>query len=206
MAARRLDGTVVESQQRLLLLPSSDTPSASIFVTGDHWELDTGELTRTVCDGELVTVDGHTYELELPCLHPTSDRTRVCGGDARVGSAELHLRVSQNEEHVELTLKTASRTKELPARAFYYMILTLARIRQIDMAAGCGAEQSGWTYIRDLAQRLGVSAENVNVDVHRMRQFVARQELFADPENIVERRRTTGELRIGVPAIFISSI
>jgi hypothetical protein len=206
ISARRSDGTLIESQDSILCLPNAETPCASIFVKDEHWELDTGQATRPVSDGEVITIDDQSYELALPALHPMSERTRTCGDDGRISAAELHLRVSQNEEYIELVLRTGRGERHLPARAFHYMLLVLARIRQSDLAAGSRAEEAGWTYIHDLAKRLGVSAENVNVDVHRMRQFIARQELFTDPENIVERRRSTGELRIGMGTIHIGRI
>jgi hypothetical protein len=204
-AATRDDGLVIEAENRLLLLPDSDKPQASIFVRDDRWEVDLGGATRPIEDGEVVDIDGRRFRLDLPSLHPSASKTRTFTEGRRVADARVIFRASWDEEHVDLSFEIGGTTKDLPARSFHYMLLLLARTRQADRTAKVPPEEAGWIYSTELAEKLGVTVEKLNVDVHRARHLVAQADVFTDPENIVERRRTTTQVRLGLSRIQITT-
>jgi FHA domain len=201
-SAIRADGFVVFSRNGLLLLPDEHTPLASVSLCGDRWEFDQGASTRHVTDGEGVIVGGVAYQLDLPSADPAFNRTRTLEERRLVARALLTLRVSLNQEHVTATLDLGA-SKELKARSFTYLLLVLARVRQEDMSSGVPHDEVGWIQVHDLARKLNVSVEALNVDIHRLRRAVEELDLFDNPTEIIERRRTAGQLRLGTSNVSI---
>lgn len=195
----RLDGTWIGAQTGLLLLPDEDQPCASLCARGEHWELEVDGVSRPVLDGESVDINGVSYKFDLPSVDPRSELTRTLNQRPLAVAACIHFEVSSDEEHVAVTLEAGSIAKELPTRALNYMLLVLARARAADEARGCASQDAGWLYVQDLARQLKASVETLNVDVHRARRAVGRLALLEDPVNIVERRRASGQMRIGIP-------
>jgi hypothetical protein len=116
--------------------------------------------------------------------------------------AALSFSVSRDEEHVELQVTNAGRTHNLGAHSFHYLLLTLARRRLADAAAGLSETSCGWIYLEDLAHDPSMLPPQLNIDVFRIRkQFEAIG--VADPAGIIERRPRTRQLRIGVGRISI---
>jgi hypothetical protein len=187
----------------LLLLPDAESPRASIYPGEDQWEMDLDGAQREVADGDTVTIDGRQFRLVLPSLHPSSSLTRAVVDDQSLATCQAIFAVSRDQETVDLTLRTRGEVKRLPRRSFHFMLLLLAQARTDDAATGVPPEEAGWTYIDDLAKKLGNSIENINVDVHRARGLLARTKFFVDPTMIVERRRNTGQLRFGVQNIVV---
>jgi hypothetical protein len=189
----------------LLLLPDPEDPQASVYPGENRWEMDMGGAQRAVADGDAVTIDGRRFELCLPSLHPSTVLTRTVVDEQSVATCQAVFAVSRDQETVDLTLRIRGDLKRLPRRSFNFMLLVLARARLDDLASGVSDDEAGWTYIDDLAKKLGNSVENINVDVHRVRGVVARMKVFADPTLIIERRRNTGQLRFGVQQVVVES-
>lgn len=203
LRALRDDGIVQEVPGHLLVLSGEDGPAASVYANDGRWELDMDGVTRSVLDGEVVAVGPHRYRLELPEIGGALARTCGVDGLRQVQDATIQFRVSQDEEQVELTLELDNRTHQLPARACFYTLLFLGRLRQADHQRGVADDEAGWVYADELAPRLAQSHEKLNVDIHRIRQILSRLDLVDDAENIIERRRGSGQLRLGMRAITI---
>jgi hypothetical protein len=196
------DGTVIEAQNGLLLLPNDDAPKASVAVREGQWEVDLDGTPRCVADGESCAVDGVRFVLRLPTPDPASDLTRTCQGQGSA-PARICFQVSSDEEHVVIEFATSLGAGSLSARSFNYMLLVLARARVEDKRLGCRDDDAGWLYSQDLARKLNTSVENLNVDVHRARRAVGELGVMDHPANIVERRRTTGQIRLGFSSITL---
>jgi FHA domain len=201
--AVRDDGVKVDAINGLLVLPEQGAPRASIYARDDQWEMDLTGTTRRVEDGEALDLDGRRFRLLLPSPQPTAYRTRTFTEDGNVLAARAVFRHSLNEEHVELALQTRGGDKRLAGRAIYYMLLVLARARLRDNAAGVPSGEAGWVYTDDLAAMLKATAQQINVDVHRVRDVIAGTGLFTNPADIVERRRGSGQLRFGVGNVVV---
>jgi hypothetical protein len=198
------DGTVQEAGGTLLVLSDDRGPQASIYQLEGRWELDMGGQTRVVVDGETVQVGTRRYQLDIPDRLEALDRTRGLLPERRIADATLQLRVSQDEEQVDVRLQLRDgKVHELPSRACHYTLLFLARVRQQEERAGAAPDEAGWIYSDELARRLAVTPEKLNVDVHRIRQIVARLDMADDVENVIERRRTSGQLRLGIRDVTI---
>jgi hypothetical protein len=198
------DGAVQEAGGTLLVLSDDRGPQASVYQIDGRWELDMNGQTRAVVDGESVQVGTRRFQLEIPDRQGTLDRTRGLLPERRIADATMQLRVSQDEEQVDVQLQLGDgKVHDLPSRAFHYALLLLARLRQQEEQAGAAPDEAGWIYSDELARRLAASPEKLNVDIHRIRQVLARLDLADDVENIIERRRTSGQLRLGIRDVTI---
>lgn len=201
--AIREDGHPIEAQEGLLLLPDEDAPCASLSLRDGQWEVDFDGTTRVVEDGAEITLEGRKFRLHLPSADPASQLTRTVQRNASASAARIHFQVSPDEEHVVVSIEASSVARHLPARSFNYMLLVLARERMQDRSAGRADDESGWMFTHELARKLNTSVEALNVDVHRARRATSQLALLDDPAHIVERRRSTGQIRIGIANISI---
>lgn len=193
---------------QLLQLPDEDNPTLAIFYDG-KWRAETvqgGEVA--VADQSVVEAGGVSWRLDLPARaveDPVETTQAADGGAIELERCRLQFRVSRDEEHVELSVAGGARHEPLVPRTFHYMLLTLARRRLRDVAAGLPDAEQGWTYVDDLADMLGTTKPKLNLDVFRARQQLAAAGIEG-ASRIVERRTTTQQLRIGIAAVDIGAL
>jgi hypothetical protein len=108
--------------------------------------------------------------------------------------------VTRDEEHVEVILVHEGGVIELPPRSFHYLLLTLARQRLAE--AELPEEERGWVDRDTLCRMLAVDPLKLNVDVCRARKQLAATGVLGAAE-IVARRATTGQLRLGAARIVV---
>lgn len=197
-SAQRADGVLLEARDALLLLPDEDAPRASVSQRDGHWEAEVDGVTRTVTDGESLTVGSQTYRLSLPSPDPQAEQTRTVQREERAPQPRLRFVVSSDEEHVQVLVEVGAQRGRFPERAFNYVLLVLARVRDADQKSGIAEGDAGWIYSQELARMLNTSVETLNVDVHRARRAASQLGLLDEPTSIVERRRSTGQIRLGI--------
>lgn len=178
------------------MLPRPERPLACVH-EGEHglWVLEHDEGVEVVRDGQVVEVSGTSFELELPQL---VDETRERKG--ATGQARLELRVSQDEEHIEVTVRQGEQLVALGHRSFSELVLHLSRARLEDRELA-EAEQ-GWRYADEAGKGLGLDRCQLNMAVFRARQAVKKGGLDLE---LVERRRGSGQLRLAVADVEVSS-
>jgi hypothetical protein len=203
--ARAIDesGLIFEAINGLLLLPNADAPRASVSLHQRQWMLELDSDVNPIEDGAVVTVDGRSYTLQLPSPDPTSCMTSTIEGYTQDASPRISFEVSLDEEYVSITIHAHSESRRLPARAHNYMLLVLARLRLDDKARGIAEPECGWTHTRELARMLNTSVDTLNVDIHRVRHAVSQIGVLGSDTSIVERRRGTGQLRLGIADISL---
>ena len=205
LSARRLsDRSLVESGANELLLPSHERPELRVFKDeAGRWTMERKGHLHFVSNAELVVVDDQIYRIYLPLedsRRPTPSALRS------IADVEFELRVSSDEEHVEIWLHTAEgETQILPARAHYYTLLHLARGRLGDRAAGLPREARGWRSSPELSRRLAVDESSINVHVHRIRRELEAAG-FADASEIISRQRARRLLRINSSRLRITTV
>jgi hypothetical protein len=112
--------------------------------------------------------------------------------------------VSKDEEYVRLYVLRGRLAFDLGARAHNYLLLTLARRHLADKLECISEPACGWTYLADLAHDPSMAGSRLNLDVFRIRgQFKA---VGLDQSEIIERRATTKQIRVGIAQITITSI
>jgi hypothetical protein len=204
-AAVAEDGTAVRGKGGLLILGEPDVPHASVYQRADHWEIDVDGELRTVTDGETICVGGRNFVLSFPDAGAIDAATRSLLQERTVAAARATLRVSADEEHVDLVFHTTKGTTQMRSRTFHYMLLTLARARLADRENGISPGEAGWVYVDELATKLQTTIEKLNVDIHRARGALAKLKLFEDPDGLVQRRSGAGQIRLGIGQVAVET-
>ena len=197
--ARSLDGTRErQASDGLLALPDDDHPAVLVVQDDDgRWMLESASEERVARDREVVVVGQDGWQLFLPAVVPgTLDATR--GGGAELA---LAFQVSRDEEHVSIRAAWRGREHELKARSHNYLLLTLARRRLEE--AKLPVEERGWMYRDDLLRQLRLSPEQLNLLIFRARRSFSAAGLKA-AGTLIERRRDTLQLRIGVDRLSVT--
>jgi hypothetical protein len=201
------DDEPVSARNDLLALPSDDDPEAVIYrnASGD-WVVEQGGEPARIADRSTVSAGGRDYLLRVPdTIAPTLDASSPA---PHLAALTLRFSVSRDEEYVALTARGEHHAIDLGARAHHAVLLALARSRLEDRKArdGAGAESShGWVYQDDLARQLAIDETHLNVAVFRCRRQLAEAGIIG-AASVVERRRPTRELRLGVSKIEIVTV
>lgn len=191
---------VSEAEEDLLGIPSLEEPEQLLTFSHDQGWSD-GE--NTLVDGQLLEVAGKSWRLHLPeLLSETRDLSSMAW---RLEQLTLVFRVSADEEYVELGLEREGELRWIPAKAHHYLALTLARALLRDLADGEGPEAAGWLHTEDLQRQLRASKNQVYVGVHRLKKELEAAGVV-DGGGVVERRRTTQQLRLGCAEIRVETL
>lgn len=186
----------------LLLLPDDESPKLSLIaLPSGAWSLETADAVREAKDREIIVVGGEAWQLDLPAsAFETEEEQRGAPGLTRLA---LRFAVSQDEEHVEVTVLEGARAMSLPPRAFHYLLLTLARARMSDERAS--PAERGWVDREELCRMLATDEYKLNVDVCRARKQM-ESIVPGGAARIIERRAGSGKLRLGVEAVEIKRL
>lgn len=204
MAIPEGSGEPVLGEHGMLALPSGDDPEITVYRdTTAEWVLDHDGAVERVTSGREITVGGRRYALHLPdVVAPTLDHAAA---PLSLGAVTLAFRVSRDEEHVELSARAGARAVDLGARAHHAVLLALSRARLDDAQAGIAETSQGWVYQEDVSRALRLDEPHINVAVYRCRRHLAAAGIVG-AAGIVERRRATRQMRIGVTRIEIATI
>jgi hypothetical protein len=113
--------------------------------------------------------------------------------------------VSKDEEFVGLKVRAAEREFDLGDRTHHYLLLTLARRRLADLAEGLPAAACGWLHVDELAHDESMVGQRLNLNVLRIRRHFSSRGIV-DAWDVVERRLSTRQLRIGTDRVSIAAI
>ncbi|MFK7927307.1 MAG: FHA domain-containing protein [Myxococcota bacterium] len=196
-------GEWLEGDAEMLALPSTEMPKAIIaWIDPDGWHELRGEQTVPVKDGHTITVQGKEWVLHLPeALSGTQGST----AERTVAHIRLAFKVSADEEYVECTVHEGVKSTALKPRAHHYLLLTLARQRLQDRASGIAESEAGWVATEQLEKMLRASSNQIYVTIHRIRKEFHQFSLL-DASEIVQRRPTTRQVRIGVTTMSVASL
>jgi hypothetical protein len=214
MAVPVAGGEPISARDHLLALPSEDNPEAAVYrdAAGD-WVLEhAGEAAR-ITDGSTVRAAGRDFILRVPDLIAATWDNRSPA--PHLGGLTFRFSVSRDEEYCSLIARGDHHAIDLGARAHHMVLLTLARSRLEDRAARTSppAERAaalpesseGWVYQDELADKLAMDETHLNVAVFRCRRQLAEAGII-DAARIIERRRPTREVRLGVSRIEIVTV
>jgi hypothetical protein len=205
-------GEPIGARNHLLALPGEDDPEAVVYrdPAGD-WVLEQGGETTRITDGAIVRAGGGEFTLRVPDLiAATWDNSSPA---PHLAALTFRFSVSRDEEYVALTARADHHVIDLGARAHHVVLLTLARSRLEDRKPGGAAGErgallessEGWVYLDELADKLAMDETHLNVAVFRCRRQLAEAGII-DAARIIERRRPTREVRLGVSRIEIVTV
>lgn len=190
----------IRALEDMLALPDEDEPEVCIYRDGTGWRADAGDRSWGVASGQQVEAGGRMWTLLLPeDLRPTQEMT------PSTAQLSIHFRVSRDEEHIEMLVRAGGRTEALDHRAHSYLLLTLARARIEAAESDLPDSERGWLYHDELARGIGCSEGHLNMLVFRARQHLASIGI-EDAQDIIERRRGSGQIRIGLADLSVSSL
>ena len=184
-------GARIFAEDGLLMLCSPGAESLSIFYGNDGWQLERGDSTLCLSDGETFLFDRRLHRFHMA---NAASQTVTLNQPVRLSSSTLHIRVTSDEEDVSAILESGHRLIDLGMRHSFYLLLILARKRLADAErAGC---DPGWIAVSDLLRMLPDygSPEHLNVDVYRLRRLLVQQGV-SDAPSIIER--FDGQVRLG---------
>jgi hypothetical protein len=204
-------GDAIIAGNDLLALPSEDRPDAVAYRDGTgEWVFEqAGEAVR-VADRQAVRVGGRDFVLRVPdVIAATWDSSSP---SPLLAALTLRFSVSSDEEFIALTAHDDHHSIDLGARAHHAVLLTLARrrledrkTRAADRSGGPPETSEGWIYQDELATKLAMDETHLNVAVFRCRRQLAEAGIVG-AASIIERRRPTREVRLGVSRIEIVAV
>lgn len=198
----------------LLALPGDDNPDAVVYrAAGGDWVVEQGGEPTRVIDGGTVRAGGREFVVRVPdMVAPTWD---VGAPAPHLGALTWRFSVSRDEEYIALVARSEHHEFDLGARAHHLLLLTLARSRLTDRKSWAESNPErkspppdtaeGWVYQDELAAKLAIDETHLNVAVFRCRRQLAEAGIIG-AASIIERRRPTRELRLGVARIEIVSV
>lgn len=196
-----LDATLeLEAQGAVLAVPSADHVEVTLYqITTGEWQIERQDGSSvTIHDNTVFAADGRSWRFCCPSIVA---QTQVIGHQHLLQQSVFVIGVSQDEEHVELKAKCGGQDLELGTRSHNYLLLTLARARIAEIQDGVPEPTSGWIYQDDLAMDQG----QLNVEVFRLRKQLESAG-FVDAVNIIERRPSTKQIRVGATKFEIRRI
>ncbi len=186
----------------LCLLEHEGKPVASVHLEhGSQWWLESDGEQSAIDDGGTFTCGGGVYRF---FSGGERRRTEQLAKERSIRGMHLAFCVSLDEEHVSAAITLDGERTDLGARSHLYTLLTLARHREQDALDPTLPDSShGWISTEELTRRLGASETKLSVEICRIRQQLSKHGL-SDAADIIERRRGTGQLRIGISDFSIT--
>jgi len=187
----------------LVAAPQHGEPELFISKQGNGmWIAEFADRVWEPQASEVLTIGPRQYRFEPGA--PVYATTTGQGQLLTPSEMALQFSVSRNEEHVEVKIVHGERSIELRPRAHSYVLLTLARLRLQDQGdQALDPANQGWVYQDRLLKMLATTPTQLAVDIYRARKQFSEAGV-TEAAQIVERRATSHELRIGVPRLAIN--
>jgi hypothetical protein len=191
-------------QYEMIGIPSPAEPLLTIYRAPDGlWRLERADQSaRVLVHGDKFDVAGQPWHFVCPAqVAPSITEEQA----VPIESVTLVFGVSADEEHVHLRARVGARDIDLGARNHNYLLLQLARVRLADRADGQPPTVAGWYYQDELTKKLRVEPMQLNLDIFRIRRHIAAKGI-PNAVQLIERRATTRQLRIGTDLLQIVNV
>ncbi len=200
-ARLRSSGAHRSAADHVLVLPSEERPTVTVYEdSAGRWVAEREERLDVVQDHDIIIVDGEPWVLELPTGLRATWETSAGLTIELVG---LRIAASRDEEHVEVTVTHDAGAFRLLPRSYHYLLLVLARLFLEDTQAS--PAERGWVSREALCQMLAIDPLKLNVDICRLRKQLGEAGVHG-AAGIVARRPVTGQIRIGISRLEVTSL
>ncbi|HEY7772332.1 MAG TPA: FHA domain-containing protein [Marinagarivorans sp.] len=176
-------------------IPSENEPEFVIYKSAEQWVLEAEGRHKVLSTGDIVGNRNHQWRYidARPTLTTRNGNHRY--QPSKLTDICFVFHVSQNEEHVSLSLKSPNKSISLGERCHHYLLLLLARQRVNDKQSGVQASEQGWIKKDVLVKMLGMQENHINIQIFRFRkQVIEALPSIAALHEVIERR--TGALRL----------
>ncbi|MEZ4320727.1 MAG: FHA domain-containing protein [Myxococcota bacterium] len=197
-------GRWVHGSDGVLALPDELEPECWVLAD-PAWRVERDDgAGQEVGDGQELVSGPDRWTLVLPAVLPVGDLPTTWGldGGATLDATRLVLAPSRDEEHVEVTLQLPHGSTALSSRVHHFCLLLLARARLDDRAAGIDEAECGWRYVDDVCADLRIPSSALSLHMLRARRQLGEAGV-ADAAGLFERRRLSGQLRLGIANVEI---
>jgi hypothetical protein len=162
------------------------------------WWLDDGQGRRRLTDRLVFEIGGQRFTAYLQgALPPTRE-------DRLPGAPLLRFRVSRDEEHVDLWVRSDKALVQIPSRAHHYTLVTLARQRLADLGEGIGAHDAGWIATQTLCEQLRLQRGAIYTHLYRARKQLSTAGFPELADRLVEHRTEATQLRLGLSHVEVN--
>ncbi len=184
-------------------IPSADEPLVTVYRDTDGtWRLEQPDRdTVALSQGTTFVAGSRTFR--FCCPDAVTSTGTAYQKDAAPPIAVFS--VSRDEEFVEVFFEYPDRRVSLGSRSHNYLLLTLARGRIADRAAGVPESSCGWTYKENLADALNMTPQQIDGEVFRVRKHFAQHGLD-EAASVIDRRPRTKQIRLGLSNLRIVRI
>jgi hypothetical protein len=179
----------------MLILPDESAPEITLYRAAEgHWVCETDSNLTMLKNNDKVGTRTQIWQFIEPlcCAETHKEATGTAVTTAQI---ELLINVSQNEEHVRVTISAQQKDINLGERNYHYLLLLLARQRLEDQAANVPVLEQGWMAREQLANMQGLCDVYFNIQLSRLRKQVDKSQppgLLLPP--LIEKRR--GQIRL----------
>jgi pSer/pThr/pTyr-binding forkhead associated (FHA) protein len=200
LAARSETGTLVFSDDDVLVLPNVNDPELTLVRDDQRWEYELDSATRFAVDQTIVELESGRWTLLVP---EVLTETTLIGANPTIHDVAIRFVPSRNEEHIEILVNGPNVHEHFDHRAHSYLLLTLARLRLEDSRrSDLPASEHGWIERTQLEDLLKIETQHLNLLIHRARRQFAVIGV-RNSSSIVERRSGSSQIRIGAADVAV---
>ena len=171
----------------LNILPNDREPECQILQQGPSWYYENDQDRLEMSEGFSLALAGDRWTF-FP--NAVLQETEIFSSTLGMDIPELVFHVSQDEEHVELTLNVGKQSFALGHKNHHYLLLEVAR--HALETTNDDEEEWAWMSIDLLLRNLRIEINYMNIMIYRARAAIRKCSSYWG-ENLIERRR--GELR-----------
>lgn len=185
---------------QMLVLPNEDAPELTFYQDEQRkWLCETQEATKFLEDGDVLQLGDKNWTF---ISNYAEEETRFATFDSQDTFLSMRFKVSQNEEHVSLTINFGQHQFDLGNKTYNYLLLLLARQWLADKHNGVPDIDCGWLDKSVLCKELRTQEQYMNIQIYRHRKQLSAllPEGLILPPSIERRLR---EVRLNCKAIDI---
>ena len=183
------------------LLPNEQKPEALLYQRENslQWCLQGAEAEQEtlLANQQVISIAGEDWVTFFPVTNvQTAGLENLV--QENIQDYLFQFTVSLDEESVGIQLSDKSKTIDLGNKAYYYLLLYLARQRLADAELGLPMNDQGWVGRDQLVKDLGMEETHINIHIFRIRKILAgKLPQVAGLDKLVDRARR-GHIRLGL--------
>jgi hypothetical protein len=187
---------------KAVAIPSAEKPFAVMSKSRyGYWIYESPEKTHELKSGDIVGDRDNQWQFIDWNFFEHIDSSQATPAK-KAEHVSFSFKVSQDEEHVSLSIQIGERKILLGERSHHYLLLLLARKKLEDKMKGVTWGEQGWVLTSEFKKMLGLSEHHINIQIYRIRKQLSKlHPTYFEDHNIIERR--IGVLRFAGDLISI---
>ncbi|MEM1142639.1 MAG: FHA domain-containing protein [Pseudomonadota bacterium] len=193
------DGSMTLALEKYVVLPGDRQAHALMYEpTLGGWCLYSADESESVAGpfghGDYVVCGNKRWRVFT--ADPRTS-TPVMNDRSAVSTLEIVLHTSLDEESTHAKINHGGIEHDLGFRSQHYLLLHLARVKSEEREAGIDEVSAGWMDKSQLCQQLGLSPNNLNLQIHRVQQLLLEHIPFPSSATALLLEKQRGRIRFG---------